>query len=151
MDIEIASAEDMEALGARFAGVYQPGLRVYLQGDLGAGKTTLVRGFLRGLGFHGKVKSPTYSLVEPYYLEGVTVYHFDFYRLQDPDELEAIGIRDYFNGEACCLVEWPEKTGELLEPADIGIQFSVKGAGRRLRLNAGTSRGKTILERLQIS
>lgn len=144
----VTSAGDMEALGARLAGAGRPGLRLYLRGELGAGKTTLARGFLRGLGYEGKVKSPTYTLVEPYHLPAVTIYHFDFYRLQDPDELETMGIRDYFNGEACCLVEWPEKAGEFLGKGDISIHFTFRDDGRRLILEAHTAPGQAVLDRL---
>ena len=148
MELTAASAGDMEALGARLAGASRPGLRLFLQGELGAGKTTLVRGFLRGLGYEGKVKSPTYTLVEPYHLSALTVYHFDFYRLQDPEELEAMGIRDYFGGEACCLVEWPERAGGYLGQGDVSIHITFENSDRYLSLQAHTAPGRALLARL---
>ena len=136
------------ALGARLAGVLQGGLAIWLQGNLGAGKTTLVRGLLRGLGYEGKVKSPTYTLVEPYVISGLYLYHFDLYRFVDPEEWEAAGFRDYFNPESVCLIEWPEKAGDLLPPADIEISLEPSGAGRVAVLTAGTELGKQCLNAL---
>jgi tRNA threonylcarbamoyladenosine biosynthesis protein TsaE len=136
------------ALGARLAGVLRGGLAVWLQGNLGAGKTTLVRGLLRGLGYEGKVKSPTYTLVEPYVISGLYLYHFDLYRFVDPEEWEAAGFRDYFNPESVCLIEWPEKAGDLLPPADIEISLEPSGAGRAATLTAGTELGKQCLNAL---
>lgn len=136
------------ALGARLAGVLQGGLAIWLQGDLGAGKTTLVRGLLRGLGYEGKVKSPTYTLVEPYVISGLYLYHFDLYRFVDPEEWEAAGFRDYFNEQSVCLVEWPDKAGDLLPPADIEITLAPSGSGRSAVLSAGTELGKRCIEAL---
>lgn len=97
------------------------GLVVYLHGDLGAGKTTFTRGFIQGLGFSGKVKSPTYTLVEPYVFSRYNIYHFDLYRFTDEDEWEASGFREYFNPQSICLIEWPEKAGDLLPEPDIHV------------------------------
>ena len=140
--------QSMEALGASIAPVLSPGLVVYLHGELGAGKTTLVRGILRGLGHHGNVKSPTYTLVEPYPLAGRTVYHFDLYRVQDPEELEFLGIRDYLGGQSLCLVEWAERGGSIMPTPDLDITIERNGDERRVRLMAHTEAGDKLLRRI---
>lgn len=127
------------------------GLAVWLRGDLGAGKTTLVRGLLHGLGHAGKVKSPTYTLVEPYVISGLYLYHFDLYRFADPEEWDAAGFRDYFNQQSVCLVEWPQRAGDLLPPADLEISLEPHGDGRSARLHAGTEHGRRCLEQLSPS
>lgn len=136
------------ALGKALARALCPGLVIGLRGDLGAGKTTLSRGLLHGLGHVGKVKSPTYTLVEPYVISGLYLYHFDLYRFAGPEEWEAAGFRDYFNPQSVCLVEWPEKAGALLPPTDIEIHLAPSGAGRSATLHAHTEQGKRCLERL---
>lgn len=127
---------------------------IFLQGDLGAGKTTLVRGFLHALGFKGNVKSPTYTLVEPYQLDSTRVYHFDLYRLGEPDELEYAGGRDYFDGQSISLIEWPEKAQGYLPEADIecflSYQLESAIAGRRCQLKAHSSKGQQILNQLSL-
>jgi tRNA threonylcarbamoyladenosine biosynthesis protein TsaE len=119
--------DEMMALGGELAAhcIQQPHCVVFLQGELGAGKTTLVRGFLRSLGYEGTVKSPTFTLVEHYRLSERDIYHFDFYRLTNPEELEYIGIRDYLSGESICLIEWPERATGMLPTPDIICQIDI--------------------------
>jgi tRNA threonylcarbamoyladenosine biosynthesis protein TsaE len=136
----------MEALGAALGRAATQDGWIYLHGDLGAGKTTLVRGLLRGLGHSGAVKSPTYTLVEPYDLAGRTVYHLDLYRLGDPEELEWIGIREIFAPGHLCLVEWPERGRGALPEADLQLDLEYAGAGRRIRADARTARGREVLD-----
>ncbi len=122
---------------------------IFLRGELGAGKTTLARGFLRGLGFEGVVKSPTYTLVEQYDLsKNLTVFHFDLYRIHDPEELEFIGIHDYFAQKGIFLIEWPEQGGDLLPLADLSCYIRQSGEGREVGVEALTERGEKILERV---
>ncbi len=134
-------------MGADVAQTLEGGLTVWLQGNLGAGKTTLVRGLLKALGHAGKVKSPTYTLVEPYVISGLYLYHFDLYRFVDPEEWEAAGFRDYFNSQSVCLVEWPEKAAELMPGPDLEITLNPSGTGRSASLVARTEIGKRCLER----
>lgn len=137
------------ALGAEIARILAPGVCVHLSGDLGAGKTTLSRGILHGLGFKGRVKSPTYTLVELYVISTLNLYHFDFYRFNDPEEWNDAGFRDLFNGTNISLVEWPEKAGERLPPPDLRIALSTTGdMGRNALIEAHTARGKILLNRL---
>jgi len=117
-------------LGAQIAQQFRSGGIIKLHGDLGAGKTTLVRGLLRELGYQGTVKSPTYTLVEPYQLADRTIYHFDLYRLADPEELEYMGMRDYLTEDALCILEWPEKGGAYIPQAQLMINIQMHLAGR---------------------
>lgn len=121
---------------------------IYLRGDLGAGKTTLTRGVMRGYGYEGAVKSPTYTLVEPYEFSRYNIYHFDLYRLSVPDEVEFLGVSDYFESHNLCLVEWPENGGSQLPEADLLIDLAIENRGRRLTWQATSERGQEIAERL---
>ena len=151
VEFNVTTEQHMLEFGARLAGLVCDQCLVTLQGDLGAGKTTLVRGLLQGAGYKGAVKSPTFSLVEPYDLNGCRIFHFDLYRLQDPEELEYIGIRDYLDGSALCLVEWPEKAGSVLPVADINIMIRKVNEGRSVRLETFTDRGQALFEQLALA
>jgi tRNA threonylcarbamoyladenosine biosynthesis protein TsaE len=124
----------MISLGSSMAESLSPGTVIFLDGELGAGKTTLARGIIGGLGHCGTVTSPTYTLVEPYQCRGVPVYHFDLYRLENPEELETIGFRDMIHGNSICLVEWPERGHGILPKADITINITYNGAGRIVKV-----------------
>ncbi|MGO1461374.1 MAG: tRNA (adenosine(37)-N6)-threonylcarbamoyltransferase complex ATPase subunit type 1 TsaE [Marinobacter sp.] len=144
---------ETEKLGgelARLAKNSGQGLTVFLEGDLGMGKTTLSRGVIRGLGHKGSVKSPTYTLVEPYENLVPPAYHFDLYRLGDPEELEYMGIRDYFNGESLCLIEWPERGEGLLPRPDLEIYLEHQGEGRAATVRAGSELGASLLNELEL-
>ena len=151
IDINLPDAAATAALGKALAEGVAPGRVLYLRGDLGAGKTNLVRGMLRALGYAGRVKSPTYTLVEPYELSSLHFYHFDFYRLKDRSEWGSSGFRDYFNPHAFCVVEWPEKAGEVLPPPDLEVALQFSGEGRKASLAARTAAGASWLSSLRFS
>jgi tRNA threonylcarbamoyladenosine biosynthesis protein TsaE len=135
------------ALGARLAAVVGPGL-IRLEGDLGAGKTCLVRGMLRGLGYQGRVKSPTYTLVEPYATARLQVSHWDLYRLGSPDELEALGLREHARADELMLIEWPERGGRRLQTFDLVVHLEYAGEGRIAHLRGGSSVGQGWIDAL---
>lgn len=144
----LAAESATVALGRALATVLAPGLAVFLRGDLGAGKTTLVRGIAQGLGHRGAVKSPTYTLVEPYTSLEPALFHFDLYRLGDPEELEFMGIRDYFTDASIALIEWPERGAAFLPAPDLEITIVLAGQGRAVELGAPSERGQRCLDAL---
>lgn len=135
------------ALARRLTSLLEPGMVIYLRGDLGAGKTTLVRGMLNALGYAGRVKSPTYTLLEPYHAGGLDLRHFDLYRLNDEQEWESAGFRDEFDGNNVLFIEWPEKARGLLPAADIEIRLEIREQGREAEIRANTDMGKRCIER----
>lgn len=149
LTIEVENLAQTERLGKTLAEALLPaweaGTTLFLSGDLGAGKTTLSRYILRRLGHSGNVKSPTYTLVEPYELEEGNVYHFDLYRLADPEELEFMGVRDYFAPNCICLIEWAEKGSGYLAAADIEITLELDDK-RVCTLVANSEKGETIVQ-----
>lgn len=131
--------------GAAWSPYLNAPLVVYLQGNLGAGKTTLTRGILRGLGYQGAVKSPTYAIVESYPLNGFTLHHFDLYRFSTPEEWEDAGLDELFTGQSICLIEWPQQGGEFTPPPDITVSLTHDKEGRRCTLTAHTAQGQKSL------
>lgn len=145
--LELADEAATLRLGAALAKGIAPGRVLHLSGELGSGKTTLVRGLLRELGHAGRVKSPTYPLVELYVVSRLNLYHFDFYRFKDWSEWQESGFRDYFNAQSACIVEWPERAGGRLPPPDLAVRLEIAGSARRARLSAGTPAGEAWLAR----
>jgi tRNA threonylcarbamoyladenosine biosynthesis protein TsaE len=135
--MDIKNEQEMLDAGKQLASTLKAGTLVFLVGDLGAGKTTLVRGVLRGMGYSGIVKSPTYNLVESYQLGDQLVFHFDLYRLMDTEELEYMGIRDYLNDESICFIEWPDKGAGLLPEPDMLIEIIINNTERKLLISDG--------------
>ncbi len=135
MMIELRDSDETEALGAALWRALPPKCLLFLHGDLGAGKTTLVRGLLRAAGYAGTVKSPTYTLVEEYNMPGRAVFHFDLYRLKDPEELEWLGMSDYLNRDALCCIEWPQMGEGYLPPADVELHLNHQAHGRLIEIN----------------
>ncbi len=150
-----ADPDETRAIGARLAGaLLAADLRepfvVGLSGDLGAGKTTLVGGLLSAFGHDGPVRSPTYSLIEPYRLAGRDIYHCDLYRLRDPAELEDLGLRELLAGSSVLLVEWPERAGNRLRTPDLRLHLEYTDAGRQVAAAAGSEPGERVLVALRL-
>jgi len=148
MQVTLPDEKAHVAFGETLGRIFQGRGRLYLHGDLGTGKTTLTRGVLRAYGYQGAVKSPTYTLIEPYEVDGKRVYHLDLYRLGDPEELEFIGGRDVLADDALCVIEWPSRGSGWLPPADVHVTLEVDGDGRRATLESESPRGDALLEAL---
>jgi len=146
--IVIETDSAMRAFGARVAEICPPRCVIYLFGELGAGKSTFARGFLHALGHEGAVRSPTYTLVEPYELATLQVYHMDLYRLADPEELEFLGLRDWLEQDAILLVEWPQKGEGVLPEADLVIEINYAGTSREINLQENAETGLQFIEKL---
>ncbi len=144
----LADEADTLAAGAKLAPALTSGLVIYLDGDLGAGKTTLVRGLLRALGHSGSVKSPTYTLIEPYVVSRLNLYHFDFYRFTSPEEYLEAGLEEYFTDQGVCLVEWPQKAQPYVAAPDVVIELAVAGDGRDMVIRPQTELGRQCTEKL---
>ncbi len=149
MVLLVPDEQGMESLGAALAPRLRAGQAIFLHGELGAGKTTMVRGVLRGLGYAGSVKSPTYTLVEPYDFGDFRMYHFDLYRMEDPEELEFLGIRDYFQGQGVCIVEWPERGVGILPRPDVDVFIGRVDHARSVRLVSNSDDGAVLLSGLE--
>ncbi|ENO88900.1 tRNA (adenosine(37)-N6)-threonylcarbamoyltransferase complex ATPase subunit type 1 TsaE [Thauera linaloolentis] len=141
----LPSEADTEAIGAALAGALRPGLKIWLQGNLGMGKTTLTRGLLRALGHEGKVKSPTYTLIEPYVVSRLNLYHFDFYRFNSPEEYLDAGLDEYFANQGVCIVEWPDKALPYLPLPDVEIRLDARDTGRFAEIDGTTDAGRTCV------
>lgn len=124
----------MAAFAAKLAAAVKPPCIIYLKGELGAGKTTLTRGFLRALGHEGPVRSPTFTLIEPYEINGQKIFHVDLYRLNDPEEIEFMGLRDYFTNDVIGLIEWPERANALLPSPDLVCEIAIHDTARIIRM-----------------
>ena len=144
-DLKLPDASATARLGAALAPGLAPGRVLHLSGELGAGKTTLVRGLLRALGVAGPVKSPTYAWVEPYSVSSLDLYHFDFYRFDDRSAWLSSGLADYFRADAACIVEWPVRAADLLPPPDLRVQLLYEGNARRAALTAHSAAGEAWL------
>ncbi len=145
---ELPDEAATQSVGEKLAPALKPGMVVFLEGDLGVGKTTLSRALIRALGHVGPVKSPTYSLVEVYVISSLYLYHFDFYRFESPEEFLDAGFDEYFNDAALCLVEWPERAQGCLPPADLRLRLYHAGVGRVLEAVANSPKGQACLDAL---
>lgn len=150
MKLEPWGESAQEALGRELAGLLRPPLILYLEGDLGTGKTTLTRGILRGLGHRGTVRSPTFTLLEPYDLGTWRLFHLDLYRLADPEELAYLGLRDLLDQDSVLIVEWPQRGGLALPPADLEIRFAYQAEARVLEFLPHSPAGKALVAALAV-
>lgn len=147
--LPLPDEEAARAFARRFCDHVRPPAVWYLEGDLGAGKTTFARAFVHGLGYEGYVKSPSYGLLETYRAGGMQVLHLDLYRIEDPEELEFLAIRDLFDSETVLLVEWPDRGGNMLPPPDLVLHFDENHESRFVRLTAKTARGQQLSQSIE--
>ncbi len=150
-EFELENEQKTLRLGYQFGQSIKKGCIVYLEGELGSGKTTFVRGVLSGLGYNGKVKSPTYTIVESYDLGRCDIYHFDLYRLADPEELEYLGIRDYFTANSLILVEWPGKGQGFIPVPDVVVYLKYLTDGRNLTIIPKSEKGEQLLHKIDMN
>ncbi len=150
LNLYISDEAEMVNLGAKLAIASGFEGIIFFNGGLGAGKTTLCRGIVQAAGHRGAVKSPTYTLVEPYELKGCNIYHFDLYRLGDPEELEFLGVRDYLSDGNLCLIEWPEQGAGFVPDCDLELNLDVELPGRHIEIVARNSRGEGMLDKLAV-
>ena len=148
---QVADEAAVQRLAAEFAQAIEPPAVVYLRGDLGAGKTTFARAFIHARGYRGYVKSPSYGLLETYAVPGLSVLHLDLYRIEDPEELEYLAIRDQFDGQTVLLVEWPDRGAGFLPEPDVVLDFGEKDAVRFIQCSACTPAGRGLAGRVQAS
>ncbi len=146
--MELADENATLSLARRLAALLRPGMVIYLRGNLGAGKTTLVRGVLHALGYGGRVKSPTYALLETYQAAGLELRHFDLYRLHSEEEWDMAGFRDEFDGNNIFFIEWPEQALGLIPPADLEIDFSIVAQARSVAIRGCSEAGKSCIKQL---
>lgn len=147
-EIFLADENDTLKLGERFAQLISSPLIIWLEGDLGAGKTTFTRGLLNALGYNGAVKSPTYNIVETYPFKGFNLHHFDLYRFQNPEEWLDAGLDELITADSIILMEWPQLGGDLAPPADIILNITIKSSGRTVQINAVTTNGTKTLNKI---
>lgn len=145
VSINLPTQNESEKVAARLANCLAPPLVLTFRGEIGAGKTTIIRAMLRTLGINSAIKSPTFSLVESYSSQQLQIHHFDLYRIHDEAELEYIGFRDYFSHNTICCIEWPERVAHGLDCADIDFNLTLKGAGREMKISALTAAGVAVL------
>jgi tRNA threonylcarbamoyladenosine biosynthesis protein TsaE len=148
---QLVDSQATTRLGARLASCIGPGMRLYFRGELGSGKSTLIRGLLQALGVTARIKSPTYTLVELYVVSRLNLYHFDFYRFLSAREFLDAGLADYFEGEGVCLVEWPERAGDALPRPDLEFTLAYAGSGRTVSARAHSKLGERCIGRLSES
>lgn len=148
LELELSNEEASERFGSQLATWLAAPLVLTFSGDLGAGKTTIIRAMLKKLGVEAAIKSPTFSLVESYSCQQMQIHHFDLYRIDQAEELDYLGFRDYFTNQSICCIEWPEHAGNQLSEVDLCIKLMNKGAGRHVQIFASSVAGKQILTSL---